>query len=83
MRLYPDSGSVSLSCGDGRVEGLAERERHAPVSGGGLEGRVGFEPTTPGLKVREPFGPHSALLAESEGKVRWRSRRTNPAVLPA
>jgi hypothetical protein len=48
-----------------------------------LEGRVGFEPTTPGLKVREPFGPHPALFAESAGRVRWRSARTNPAVLPA
>ena len=40
-------------------------------------------PSTPGLKVREPFGPYPALAAESEGKVRWRSTRTNPAVLPA
>ena len=48
-----------------------------------LEGRVGFEPTTPGLKVRLPFGPHSALFPESVGRVRWRSARTNPAVLPA
>jgi hypothetical protein len=45
---------------------------------GGLPGRV-----RRGLKVREPFGPHSVLFAESEGKVRWRSARTNPAVLPA
>jgi len=36
-----------------------------------------------GLKVREPFGLHSTLIAESEGRVRWRSARTNPAVLPA
>ncbi len=53
------------------------------VSGGSLEGREGFEPSTPGLKVREPFGPYSTLAAESKGKVRWRSARTNPAVLPA
>lgn len=38
---------------------------------------------TAGLEVREPFGPHPALFAESEGKVRWRSARMNPAVLPA
>ena len=29
---------------------------------------MGFEPTTPGLKVREPFGPHSTLAAESAGE---------------
>ena len=49
----------------------------------GVEGRVGFERTTPGLKVRLPFGPHSAVFAESAGRVRSRSARTNPAVLPA
>jgi len=38
---------------------------------------------TAGLKVRGPFGPHPASLAESAGRVRWRSARTNPAVLPA
>ena len=27
------------------------------VSAGQLEGRVGFEPTTPGLKVRDPLTP--------------------------
>ena len=48
-----------------------------------LEGRVGFEPTTPGLKVRFLFGPHSAWLAESAGRFRARSARTNPPVLPA
>lgn len=48
-----------------------------------LEGRVGFEATTPGSKVRFLFGPHSAWLAESAGRVRARSARTNPPVLPA
>jgi len=48
-----------------------------------LVGREGFEPSTPGLKVRLPFGPYSTLFAESAGRVRWRSARTNPAVLPA
>jgi len=48
-----------------------------------MEGREGFEPSTPGLKVRGVFGPHPARFAESEGRVRWRSARTNPAVLPA
>ena len=48
-----------------------------------LEGRVGFEPTTPGLKVRFLFGPHSTGLAESAGMFRARSARTNPPVLPA
>ena len=69
MRLHPDSGSVSLSHGDACVDVLAEcKKRHAPVGGGGLEGRVGFEPTTPGLKVGFPFVPHPALLAESAGE---------------
>jgi len=73
----------SLSYGDACVDVLAEcKKRHAPVGGGGLEGRVGFEPTTPGLKVGFPFVPHPALLAESEGKVGARSARTNPPVLP-
>ena len=47
---------------------------------GNLEGREGFEPSTPGLKVRGPFGPHPALFAESQGKGRWRLTRTNPPV---
>jgi len=76
--------------------GLGEAEGDAPVSACALDDgneewravrdsrlRRVDSPSTPGLKVRFPFGPHPALFAESEAKVRAHPARTNPAVLPA
>ena len=49
MRLHPDSGSVSLSCGDACVDGLAKREKHPPVGARALDD--GDEKSAPELAV--------------------------------